>query len=122
MEPMLSAAQAAAVLGVDERTIARWIRAGRLVGQRVGQRTWGIPVSEIERIRSLPRPRPGLKKGQRLTRRYQGICQGCGQPFQAARPARFCSPRCSARFRARKRTARRRGRGSGAVPPAEGLR
>jgi excisionase family DNA binding protein len=103
----LSVLEAAARLGVSDQTVLDWIHKGRIQGLRVGRRVWAIPEAEVERVGAQGRPRPGPKKGQPLARRYSGVCQACGQAFTSARPARFCSPRCSARFRARERKARR---------------
>jgi excisionase family DNA binding protein len=99
--------EAARRLGVSESTVSRMLAKGTLTGQRFGNRVWAIPESEIERIKALPRPKPGRKVGTPMPKRYQGTCVACGQPFSTSRPARFCSARCSARFRARERTARR---------------
>jgi excisionase family DNA binding protein len=118
---MVSLAQAARELGVPRSTLARWVLQGKVRGQRIGS-FWALPAEEVERLQTEGRPKLGLPKGTRLTRRYQGTCQACGQAFTAARPAKFCSPRCSARFRARERTARRRGSEEGTAPSAEGLR
>jgi excisionase family DNA binding protein len=103
---MLSVSEAAAALGIPRRTVVRWALTGRIKGERVGP-VWAIPAAEVERLQTEGRPKLGLPKGTKLSRRFAGVCQACGQAFTASRPARFCSPRCSARLRARERRARR---------------
>jgi len=47
MEKYYSKAEAAKVLGVHERTIARYLHAGKLKGARMGK-TWKISESDIK--------------------------------------------------------------------------
>ncbi len=107
-ERFLTMAEAARWLGVSESTVSRMLAKGTLAGERFGNRVWAIPAAEVERLKAAPRPRPGRKAGTPLPKRFEGTCRACGRAFQSARPAKYCSPTCSARVRARERTARRR--------------
>jgi excisionase family DNA binding protein len=99
---MLSVSEAAAALGIPRRTVVRWVLGGRIKGERVGP-VWAIPAAEVDRLAAEGRPKLGLPKGTKLSRRYQGTCTECGREFQSARPAKYCSATCSARHRARER-------------------
>jgi excisionase family DNA binding protein len=115
---LLSTLEAARRLGVSDQTVRRWIRAGRIAALRVGERTFGVPPREVERVRALPRPRPGPKSADELveakraalrTGRFPSTCAACGRAFSASRPnARYCSPRCAARAYARAHRAKQR--------------
>lgn len=47
---MYSTAEAAEALGISTRTMARWIKDGRIKAVRMGGRIWRISVEEIRRI------------------------------------------------------------------------
>jgi excisionase family DNA binding protein len=106
MDRMLTVSEAAKLAGVPRSTMAYWVLHGMVHGQRIG-RFWAIPESEVLRLQQAPRPKPGRKVGTPMPRRFEGTCQACGKTFQSARPAKYCSPRCSARHRARERRAHR---------------
>lgn len=44
-----STAEAASLLGIHYATLYRWIRAGKIIPTRIGDRTL-IPKSEVERL------------------------------------------------------------------------
>lgn len=46
---LYSTQEAAEALGVSTKSIARWIKDGRLKGVRAG-RLWKIPAAEIQRM------------------------------------------------------------------------
>ena len=98
MNEYLTIKQAAERLGVPERTVLHWVQRRWVAAERFGD-VWAVPEAEVERLKAEGRPRVGLARGTKLARRFTGTCQACGTTFQAARKARFCSPRCSARYR-----------------------
>ena len=56
---MLSTAQVAEHYGVNPATVRRWIAAGRLKAERIGDRSWAIDPGELE---EFTRPKRGRKK------------------------------------------------------------
>ena len=59
---VVTVTQAAAILGVDERTVRHRLRRGDMAGQRVSPRLWLIPRAEVERLRGAGRFKPGRKR------------------------------------------------------------
>jgi excisionase family DNA binding protein len=113
MDDLLSTPEAAKRLGVSAWTLRRWIRSGHVQARRVGS-TMIVPAREVDRVRALPRPRPGRRPARASTTRvgrFPGVCAACGNAFSASRPnARYCSSRCeqrvyAARYRAKRRQA-----------------
>lgn len=47
---MLTTSQAAALLGVDRATVARWVRLGQLPAVRLPSGHWRIRRVEVERL------------------------------------------------------------------------
>jgi excisionase family DNA binding protein len=47
---LYSTAEAAEALGVSSRTIARWVKDGRIKAVRAGGRLWRISAEEIRRV------------------------------------------------------------------------
>lgn len=45
--------EAAALLGVHQITVYRWLNDGSLRGVRLGPKLWRIPRSEIERMTQM---------------------------------------------------------------------
>lgn len=45
---LLTTNEAAAIAKVDPRTVARWLREGRLEGVKLNGRTWRIEERELE--------------------------------------------------------------------------
>ena len=56
--------QAAAALGVSERTIRKWIHSGELNAGKVA-RSWCISELEIERLRRIVSSAEGIETGKR---------------------------------------------------------
>ena len=51
--------EAAATLGVNERTIARWVKAGRIKPARTAGNGYLFSGAEINRVAQLPKRRRG---------------------------------------------------------------
>jgi excisionase family DNA binding protein len=64
----LTVAEAAAVLGLPERTISYRLQKGFMRGERAGRRLWLIPRAEVERWRG----RGALPRGRAAQRRKEG--------------------------------------------------
>jgi excisionase family DNA binding protein len=47
----LSTEEAAEVLGLTDGRIRQMLRAGELIGVKLGRRSWAIPSSEIDRVK-----------------------------------------------------------------------
>jgi excisionase family DNA binding protein len=59
----LTIAEAAAELGVPERTVRYRVARGLMKGERIGKRVWAIPVDEVEVWKTrgpLPRGKSAL--------------------------------------------------------------
>lgn len=69
-ERHLSVVQAAALLGVDARTVRGDIRAGRLPAKRVGQRgIYRIDPADLQRLAELPDPKAPIRSPRRAIAR-----------------------------------------------------
>jgi excisionase family DNA binding protein len=55
-------AEAAAILGIPERTIAYRLSRGMMQGERAGARLWLIPRAEVERWRGRGKLPSGPKR------------------------------------------------------------
>ena len=62
MDNLITAAEAAQLLGVSDQTVINWLRRGIIVGQKVG-RTWAIPESSLENIERPKMGRPSETNG-----------------------------------------------------------
>lgn len=47
----LSTEEAAVALGLTDGRIRQMLRAGELIGEKLGRRSWAIPSSEIDRFK-----------------------------------------------------------------------
>lgn len=52
----LSVPEAAAELGVSVGRVRKLLREERIVGQKLGIKTWAIPATEVKRFKKIPRP------------------------------------------------------------------
>jgi excisionase family DNA binding protein len=102
VEPWLSAAEVAALVGMSSKTVRTWARAGRLPGVRFGGRDWKFRASDVERVfeqalaaaqppapaarrrplpTGLPAPAPsGLTLTERFKRRRQAQAEAARVP------------------------------------------
>lgn len=53
MEELLSASQAAEMLGLSKATVIRWLNAGKLPGQRIGN-GWAVPAAAVAAASNPP--------------------------------------------------------------------
>lgn len=76
-------AQIAKMLHVNEITVRRWLRAGKLEGYRLGERLWRVSSTQIEEFLALGMLAeldygrnsnirlPGNKRGRKEAKRYR---------------------------------------------------
>lgn len=57
----LTVGQAAAILGVDVRTVRHRLEQGQMDGEKIAPRLWMIPLVEVERWKVIGRLKPGPK-------------------------------------------------------------
>jgi excisionase family DNA binding protein len=55
--PLFNSQEAAAVLGVDVRTVQRWVREGRMRPAKTSRGSHIFTGDEIQRVSALPRRR-----------------------------------------------------------------
>lgn len=60
----LSVGEAAGAIGITTGYVRQLLIKGDLNGQKLGERTWAIPVSEVERFRKQPLPKTGRPRSQ----------------------------------------------------------
>ena len=59
----MSVTEAAEAIGVSGAYVRQLLLKGDLTGQKLGERTWAIPASEVERFRNRPLPKTGRPRG-----------------------------------------------------------
>ena len=52
---------AARELGVDPSMLRYRLKRGDMQGEKIGPRTWLIPVEEVRRLKAIGRMKPGRK-------------------------------------------------------------
>ena len=62
---LMTIAEVASALGMDESTVRRRIRRGDMQAVRAGARVWLIPREEVDRWRVIGRLKPGPKPRRR---------------------------------------------------------
>ncbi len=60
----LSVGEAAAAIGITTGYVRQLLIKGELKGQKLGIRTWAIPISEVERFQEQPLPKTGRPRSQ----------------------------------------------------------
>lgn len=60
MDNLITASEAATLLGVSDQTVINWLKQGRIKGQKVG-RTWAIPQTALEKVERPKMGRPPEK-------------------------------------------------------------
>ncbi|HMC90195.1 MAG TPA: helix-turn-helix domain-containing protein [Gemmataceae bacterium] len=66
---LLSVAEAAKELNVSPRRVRALIEAGRLLAERIGERTWAIDPKALDAVRVRKSGRPWPKKKSRRKRK-----------------------------------------------------
>lgn len=61
----MTVAEAAAALGVNESTIRYRIGRKAMQAERIGKRTWIIPITEVERWKDIGKVRSGRPPQER---------------------------------------------------------
>jgi excisionase family DNA binding protein len=64
---MYSVAEAAALLGVSQRTVRHRLRTGVMQGERAGRWTWLVSYEEVEKWREQGKLKPGRKPSESTT-------------------------------------------------------
>jgi excisionase family DNA binding protein len=64
--------QAAEALGMSRRGVQERIDRGEMQAERAGARLWLIPITEVERWKSMGRQKPGPKPGSRRIKSGEG--------------------------------------------------
>jgi len=59
----MSVQEAAEAIGVSGPYVRQLLLKGDLTGQKLGERTWAIPASEVERFKKRPLPTTGRPRG-----------------------------------------------------------
>lgn len=59
----VSVGEAAAMIGISTGYVRQLLIKGNLDGQKLGKRTWAVPVAEVERFRKKPFPKTGRPRG-----------------------------------------------------------